>query len=129
MPKVKQAGAIVLRNDDVLVVRAKRNPFDWIFPKGHVERGESLEDTARRELAEEAGVEGEVLHEVGRSTFKRGDDVIDVTYYLMRFIAAVPPAEDRETRWCRISEARTLLKFEDARNLLDAVERLINAEP
>lgn len=28
----------------------------WVFPKGHVEEGESPEETARRELREETGV-------------------------------------------------------------------------
>jgi len=55
MARVIQAGAITMRGKKVLIVRAKKNPLDWIFPKGHVERGESLAETACRELAEEAG--------------------------------------------------------------------------
>lgn len=126
MPRVRQAGAIALRGDEVLIVRAKREPFDWIFPKGHVEPGESLKETARRELAEEAGVTGDVIRQAGRSTFTRGSAVIDVTYFLVRFTEIVPASEDRETRWCRLSEARTLLEFGDARKLLDAVEQLMS---
>jgi 8-oxo-dGTP pyrophosphatase MutT (NUDIX family) len=126
MSRVIQAGAIAVRGKKVLIVRAKRNPLDWIFPKGHVEPGESLAETACRELAEEAGVAGRVLKAVGVSTFPRGDRLIDVTYFLVRFVEEVEPAEQREVRWCRVDEARELLSFDDAQRLLDRVEQLID---
>jgi 8-oxo-dGTP pyrophosphatase MutT (NUDIX family) len=124
MSRVIQAGAIAMRGKKVLIVRAKRNPLDWIFPKGHVEPGESLAETACRELAEEAGIAGEAVQEVGVSTFPRGRLLIDVTYYLVRFVGHVEPAEQREVRWCSLDEARTLLSFADAQRLLDRVEQL-----
>jgi 8-oxo-dGTP pyrophosphatase MutT (NUDIX family) len=44
MPLIHQAGSIVVRLDrkepQVLLVTAKRNPKNWIFPKGHIEKGE-----------------------------------------------------------------------------------------
>jgi len=124
MARVIQAGAITMRGKKVLIVRAKKNPLDWIFPKGHVERGESLAETACRELAEEAGVAGEAVQEVGVSTFQRGRLLIEVTYFLVRFVGRVEPAEQREIRWCSLDEARTLLSFADAQRLLDQVEEL-----
>ena len=64
MKGVPQAGAIVVRRDElgkcVLLVRAKKTPEDWVFPKGHIEKGESLEQTAVREVQEEAGVSGSI---------------------------------------------------------------------
>ena len=60
---VPQAGAIAFKIVDdsplILLVRAKKTPDDWIFPKGHIELGETAEETAARELAEEAGVRAE----------------------------------------------------------------------
>jgi 8-oxo-dGTP pyrophosphatase MutT (NUDIX family) len=56
---VRQAGAIVFRTDDqglrFLIVRAKQNPADWIFPKGHIEPGESAAAAALREARERLG--------------------------------------------------------------------------
>jgi periplasmic divalent cation tolerance protein len=52
--KVTCAGGIVLYLDQVLVIRQNGN--SWSLPKGHVDPGESLEDAARREIAEESGV-------------------------------------------------------------------------
>jgi 8-oxo-dGTP pyrophosphatase MutT (NUDIX family) len=124
MAPVIQAGAITVRGKKVLIVRAKRNPHDWIFPKGHVEPGESLAETACRELAEEAGIAGKAIKEVGVSIFPRGRLRIKVTYFLVRFVGHVEPAERREVRWCSLDEARTLLSFADAERLLDRVEQL-----
>ena len=124
MARVIQGGAIAMRGKKVLIVRAKRNPRDWIFPKGHVEPGESLAETACRELAEEAGIAGEAVQKVGVSTFQRGRLLIEVTYFLVRFVGRVEPAEQREVRWCSLDKARTLLSFADAQRLLDRVEEL-----
>ena len=53
---IAQVGAIAVSREGgeplVLLVTAKKNPEHWIFPKGHVERGEELAATALRELDE-----------------------------------------------------------------------------
>ena len=52
------AGAIVTDGDRVLLVRQRREyGVHWELPGGYVEGGESLEQAARREVAEEASVE------------------------------------------------------------------------
>lgn len=48
------AGGIVCYLDQILVIRQNNN--SWSLPKGHVEPGESYEDAARREIAEESGI-------------------------------------------------------------------------
>src|SRR6476660_5120506 len=65
MRVIRQSGAIVVRLDrdqpQVLLVSAKRNPRNWIFPKGHIEKGESPEQAALRETREEAGVSASLI--------------------------------------------------------------------
>jgi 8-oxo-dGTP pyrophosphatase MutT (NUDIX family) len=127
VPRVEQAGAIAIRGQrdeaEVVLVRARRSDA-WIFPKGHIEPGESTEGAAVRELAEEAGVVGEPLTVVGSLQFRSGTEQVNVTYYLVRFLKSGPPTEQREVRWCRFGEARALLTYEDSRRLLDEAERL-----
>ncbi|CAN5645775.1 NUDIX hydrolase [soil metagenome] len=56
-------GAIVVRDDRLLVVKRGREPSRgrWSVPGGRLEFGETLESGAVRELAEETGLEGTVM--------------------------------------------------------------------
>lgn len=45
--------------------RNRNGKLEWCLPKGHIEEGESPEEAARREVAEEAGVITETIHELG----------------------------------------------------------------
>ena len=60
----RSCGAVVYRkiNDDYryLLIRNRRSS-NWSFPKGHVEAGETLEETAIREVLEETGLHVELL--------------------------------------------------------------------
>jgi len=53
-------GAYVIDNDKVLMVKHK-NGGHWDFPKGHMEQGETKEQTAIREVLEETGIEIKII--------------------------------------------------------------------
>lgn len=53
----KSAGVLLVQDNLVLAVSFKNNPLRWGLPFGGREPGESLIDTARRELLEETGVD------------------------------------------------------------------------
>lgn len=53
---VEGAGGVVL-NDEGMVLLIRHRNGSWVFPKGHVEPGESKAETAMREVEEEAGVQ------------------------------------------------------------------------
>jgi 8-oxo-dGTP pyrophosphatase MutT (NUDIX family) len=125
---VEQAGGIVVRPGgdglSVLLVRAKKDPALWIFPKGHIEPGETPEATALRETYEESGVEGEVVAPIGEPIeFDVGAAHVRVHYFLIRAIAESASPEGREKRWFPVDAARLVLRYENARQLLDGVER------
>jgi 8-oxo-dGTP diphosphatase len=56
------AAGVVLRGDEVLLVRRGIEPFrgSWALPAGYQEVDEDPRDTARREIREETGIEAEV---------------------------------------------------------------------
>ena len=60
----RSCGAVVYRkiNDDYryLLIRNRRSS-NWSFPKGHVEAGETLEETAKREVLEETGLRIDII--------------------------------------------------------------------
>jgi len=54
----KSVGAVVFRRekDDIFYLLLKSRAGHWTFPKGHTEKGESDEETFRREIMEETGI-------------------------------------------------------------------------
>jgi len=127
MKTVAQAGAVVFKNladPKILIVRAKQDPSNWIFPKGHVEPGESLKQTAVREAREEAGVISEIVGALSPIVrFEKNGNDIRVHYFLSELTAEVRAHENREKRWVSPNEARKLLTHADNRRVLESALR------
>ena len=125
---VQQAGGVVVRRrgarEQILLVTSKRNPDVWVLPKGHVEPGETLQETAVREVLEEAGVAAEVADRIGEVPFTSNDRDIVVTFFLMRFLRQAPASEGRRVRWCSHAEAMTLIRFEATRRIITRATEL-----
>jgi len=122
------AGGVVVRGKGadfrVLLVTAKRQPNQWVFPKGHIERGESVEEAAVREVAEEAGVEATVSQPIGTLEFRNVRGIVRAQFFLMTFVSEGKPQEDRRRAWFTAEEARQALGYEDARMLVAKAARL-----
>jgi 8-oxo-dGTP pyrophosphatase MutT (NUDIX family) len=120
--EIAEAGAIVVKFDQgrprFLLTTAKNNPNHWLFPKGHIEIGETGARTAIREAREETGVEATAHAYVGASKFCYKGDTIRVDFYLLEYSRSVEPGEGRDLLWCTYDEALALLAFEDVREIL-----------
>lgn len=66
MQKVLAAGGIVINQDRALLMIYRR--FLWDLPKGHLDKGESLEHCAIREVQEETGLKNlQVKNFIGKT--------------------------------------------------------------
>jgi diadenosine hexaphosphate hydrolase (ATP-forming) len=131
--RAAQGGGIVFRQEGdrllVLLVRSKKDPSIWVFPKGHVEAGETVEAAARRETREETGVDGDLAGRVGEPLeFQSGREPVSVQYFLIRAREEQASPEGREKRWVPVSEALETLAFESAREKLrEALSLLLSS--
>lgn len=123
MPLIRQAGSIVVRLDarepQVLLVTARRNPRNWIFPKGHIEKGESPEAAALRETREEAGISASLIGPAGILEYGFLGAKARVEYFLVLFTReAGPPEDGRQRIWCGLDDALDRLSYKNTRKLL-----------
>lgn len=110
----------------------------WAFPKGHQEAGETAEQTARRELAEETGfteVELDPDHEFYEDYRWTRHGVVNhkqVTYYL-GLVADQPPkiqrAELKDGRWVPADEVPSVLTFPEAQAVFRQAQKILRKHP
>jgi 8-oxo-dGTP diphosphatase len=112
--------------DGIEVVLVHRDRYDdWSFPKGKLEKGESFEDAALREVAEETGLVCERGEEMPSTSYldSKGRRKL-VRYWAMRVVSTAPWAPNHEIdgrRWVTLDEAAGMLTYAHDREL---VERL-----
>jgi mutator protein MutT len=128
MDNPTHAGGIVVRGrgEDlrVLLVTATRQAQQWVFPKGHIEPGETPQQAAAREVEEEAGVLAAVGEPIGTLEFRNARGMVRAQFYLMTFISEGPPRENRRRAWFTVTEARQALGYEDSRMLVMRAAKL-----
>jgi len=125
------AGGVVFRRDGslrVLLASASTNPNQWVFPKGHIEPGETPEQAAVREVREETGATVRLGAQIGAMEFNVPQERVRAVFYLMELVSEDQADEGRRLQWCTPSEARQRLTFDDARALLDKALALLDEE-
>jgi 8-oxo-dGTP pyrophosphatase MutT (NUDIX family) len=108
----------------------------WALPKGLVGRGEDPAATAVREVAEETGVEAEVVEKLGDVRYIytwRGERVFKVvSFFLLRYrrgrLGDLPPAyahEIAEARWLPLAESPDVLAYKGEREMAAKAGRVL----
>lgn len=125
-PREEQVAALIGRID-------RRGRMLWSLPKGHIEQGETAEQTAIREVAEETGIQGKVLAALGSIDYwfvTEGRRVHKtVHHYLLRFSGGELCDEDvevTEVAWVPLHELPSRLAYADERRLAVVADELID---
>jgi bis(5'-nucleosidyl)-tetraphosphatase len=109
-----------------LLVEASGTHGRWVFPKGHVEDGETASAAALREVSEEAGVRARPIRRLRRVEQKKEGDWISVVYFLMAYAGRAKAIEDRRVRWMSFDEALETLDLGKSRRVLRSADRLVS---
>jgi ADP-ribose pyrophosphatase YjhB (NUDIX family) len=113
----------------------RRGQLLWSLPKGHLEGGETAEQAAVREVAEETGIDGTIVGELGTIDFwfiADGRRIHKtVHHFLLRAVGGQLSDSDvevTEVAWVPLPEIADKLAYSDERDLLEAANRLLADE-
>jgi 8-oxo-dGTP pyrophosphatase MutT (NUDIX family) len=110
----------------------RRGRLLWSLPKGHVEAGESHEDTAVREVAEETGITGRVLAPLGTIDFwfvAEGRRVHKTVHHFLLLAQggelSDQDIEVEQVEWVPLAQLANRLAYADERRLVEQVPTLL----
>jgi 8-oxo-dGTP pyrophosphatase MutT (NUDIX family) len=123
------AGGVVIRGDQVIVIVPVKRGADGQrvlgLPKGHPDGDETPEQAAAREVAEEAGVTGELVRELGDVEYRytrRGRMIAKrVRFFLFEYRSGDVADHDHEieeARWMPLEEAAAALTYVGEREMV-----------
>ncbi len=138
--KEPTAGGVVWRRTDrgvieILLIQDAKDR--WTIPKGHIEEGETAQQTARREIGEEAGLkEVDLLGWLGKIHFRyrRVDKLVLMTtqIYLVRAKGDTNAIQKEEwmngIQWFPFHDALDAIEYEDIGKLMLLAMKRIRQE-
>lgn len=133
--KVKRqvsSGGVVFRKRDgkievALISRTARNGLKvYCLPKGWIEKNETPEEAAIREVREETGLNGHILQKIGDIYYyfyseKKEKISKAVHFYLLEYISGNTSDHDDEVEdagWFPLEDASALLSYKNERDVL-----------
>src|SRR5262245_21287611 len=116
------AGGVVYRVKDttpeLLLLTSKYDKPIWVLPKGHIEEGESTDETAARETFEEAVVTARVIEFLTTSRQVVRGTRQQIEYYLLEAVAEEKGSEGRKVAWLAGEAAVQRLTFDEQREVV-----------
>ncbi len=136
MPVEHSAGAIIFRKEagKIFYLILHYEEGHWSYPKGHIEKGETIEETARREIREETGLTDiqfiDGFKELTKYFFiSEGQRIFKTVVFLL----AITPTKEIKLsfehvgyEWLTYKEALEKITFKDEKTLLQKARRFIN---
>jgi 8-oxo-dGTP pyrophosphatase MutT (NUDIX family) len=134
------AGGVVINNERTKIALIgrldRRGRLLWSLPKGHIEEGETPEQTAVREVSEETGILGDIIRPLGTIDYwfvaDRRRIHKTVHHFLMTQRGGELSDDDvevTEVAWVPIDELEERLAYADERRLVLRALDLLDARP
>ena len=128
------AGGVVYKDEDgqvKLAICGRNSPKLWALPKGTPKPGESIEQTAVREVSEETGLEVEILRPVGSVNywFKADGNRINKTvhFFLMSLKGGSTDLHDAEFDWVEWFSAEETLRRLSYKSEVQIVQKALES--
>lgn len=105
----------------------------WRLPKGWIDKGETIEEAAIREVKEEGGIEAQIIKKIGSLKYfyfapDKGRVLKFVTFYLMKWQRDLPEgfgSETSEIAWLPFKEAYKKLSFPGEKQMLKRAKGML----
>lgn len=124
---------------DLRILLLQHEAGKWMLPKGTIEKGETPEAVAVREVGEETGLHNvRIIEDLGEERYlffwKTEDTYYDKTvhYYLIEFLGgeeAHPQREEGFVRcdWVTVAEALDRIKYKETREVVRRAKAALSA--
>jgi ADP-ribose pyrophosphatase YjhB (NUDIX family) len=118
MKRVTAAGGIVINEDGEILLMYRRSK--WDLPKGHLDKGETLEQCAIREVGEETGLKSlKIVRPIGITEhqyfnhYNNEDEIKETHWFEMRATKneSLQPQEEESIEWIRWVPADELSNY------------------
>jgi len=137
MKKEISAGGVVVVGNAILLLRKYNG--DWVLPKGRIKPGEALSDTALREVQEETGVKGEIIHYIGNVTYtlngrssnrEKAQKTVHWYYMKARNMDCTPQRSEGfvEAKYVPINRAIQMVRYDDERRIIELASETYEEE-
>jgi len=131
--KEHSAGGIIFEDGNVLLIQMQNLKGEkvWTFPKGHLEAGETAEQAAVREVAEETGWDCAITSDLYKAeySFTRGGELVDkdVRWFLMKRVGGdgMPrtPEEIFDMKWLALDDAERELIYNSDLEIVELLRK------